>query len=264
MAEMLVFVVMSALFVCLVQMTWIGFAPTAAVSWSCGQRELPMAEDYQTEKPYRARRAPERAHYDHETVHAILDEGLVAHIGYVGPVGSNAVPHVIPIFYARRGEDILFHASSKSGLALAAQAGVEMCATVTLIRSIVYARSGFHHSMKFRSVCAHGTPSLLEGDEKLAALDFMIDRLEPDRSNHLRPMNDQELKATHVVCLPLDQVVAKVSEGDAPNEEPEDLDWPVWAGVVPVNTVFGVPNQHEPAVSDAGRPALNSAIFQKA
>lgn len=223
-----------------------------------------MSDVYQTVKPYRARRAPERAHYDRETVHSILDEGLVAHISYVGPVGGQAVPHVIPLFYARKGEDILFHASSKSGLGLAAQAGVEMCATVTLVRSIVYARSGFHHSMKFRSVCAHGQVSLITGDEKLAALDVMIDRLEPGRSGHLRPMNEQEIKATHVVRLPLTQVVAKVSEGDAPNEEPEDINWPVWAGIVPVDTVFGTPRQHEPSVSDAGRPELQGPIFKKA
>ena len=223
-----------------------------------------MADAYQTVKPYRARRAPERAHYDRETVHSILDEGLVAHISYIGPVGGQAVPHVIPLFYARRGEDILFHASSKSGLGLAAQAGVEMCATVTLIRSIVFARSGFHHSMKYRSVCAHGPVSLLRGDEKLEALDFMIDRLEPGRSAHLRPMNDQELKATHVVRLPLRDVVAKISEGNAPNEEPEDIDWPVWAGIVPVNTVFDAPLQHAPLMSDAGRPALQGPVFKKA
>ncbi|MAN63009.1 MAG: hypothetical protein CMI60_13810 [Parvibaculum sp.] len=138
-----------------------------------------------------------------------------------------------------------------------------MCATVTLIDSIVYARSGFHHSMKFRSVAAHGVTELVTGDEKLAALDFMVDRLEPGRAAHLRPMNDQEIKATHVVRLMLDQVTAKVSVGDAPNEEPEDLDWPVWAGIVPVMTVYGVPRQHDPSLSDAGRPALTGLIFRK-
>ncbi len=219
-----------------------------------------MSEVYDTKKPYRARRTPDRAHYDKATVHAILDEGLVAHVGYVGAAST---PVVIPIFYARRGEELLFHASSKSGLGLAAKEGAPMCATVTLVDSIVYARSGFHHSMKFRSVMAHGATELVTGDDKLAALDFMIDRLEPGRAAHLRPMNEQEIKATHVVRLPLDQVTAKVSVGDAPNEEPEDLDWPVWAGIVPVNTVFGVPRQHDPSVSDAGRPGLSGALFAK-
>jgi len=219
-----------------------------------------MSDAYATKKPYRARRTPDRAHYDTATVHGILDAGLVAHIGYVGGAGE---PHVIPIFYARRGDELLFHASSKSGLALAAKRGAEMCATVTLIDSIVYARSGFHHSMKFRSVAVHGPAEIVTGDDKLAALDFMIDRLEPGRSAHLRPMNDKEIKATHVVRLMLDQVTAKVSTGDAPNEEPEDLDWPVWAGIVPVNTAFGVPRQHEPAVSDAGRPDLAGPMFHK-
>ncbi len=220
-----------------------------------------MSDLYTTEKPYRARRTPERAHYDKATVHAILDEGLVAHVGYVGGIGDMGVLHVIPLFYARRDEDLLFHASSKSGLGLAAKKGADMCATVTLVDSIVYARSGFHHSMKFRSVAAHGPTELVTGDAKLAALDFMVDRLEPGRAAHLRPMNDQEIKATHVVRLKLDQVTAKVSVGDAPNEEPEDLDWPVWAGIVPVNTIYGVPRQHDPAVSEAGRPALTGPMF---
>lgn len=219
-----------------------------------------MSDLYATEKPYRARRTPDRAHYDKATVHAILDEGLVAHVGYVGTGGE---PHVIPTFYARRGGEFLFHVSSKSGLGLAAKKGADMCATVTLIDSIVYARSGFHHSMKFRSVAAHGPTELVSGHDKLAALDFMVDRLEPGRAARLRPMNDQEIKATHVVRLRLDQVTAKVSVGDAPNEEPEDLDWPVWAGIVPVTTVFGVPRQHDPSVSDAGRPALTGPLFRK-
>ncbi len=221
-----------------------------------------MSEAYQTKKPYKARRLPERAQYDRETVHAILDEGLVAHVGYSGPVGPDAVPHVIPIFYARRGEEFLFHASSKSGLGLAAAAGVEMCATVTLIDSIVLARSGFHHSMKYRSVAVHGPSVLLTGDDKIAALDFMIDRLEPGRAAHLRPMYDKEIKATHVVRLSLDQVTAKVSAGDTPNEEPEDMDWPVWAGIVKVHTMFGVPQQHAPAHSDAGYPQLKGPMYK--
>jgi uncharacterized protein len=219
-----------------------------------------MSEIYPTKKPYRARRTPDRAHYDHGTVHGILDEGLVAHVGYVGDGGEC---HVTPLFYARRGEELLFHASSKSGLALAANRGAEVCVTVTLIDSIVYSRTGFHHSMKFRSVAAHGPAEVVTGNEKLAALDFMVDRLEPGRSALLRPMNTQEIKATHVVRLMLDQVTAKMSVGEGPNEEPEDLDWPVWAGVVPIDTVFGVPVQHDPSLSDAGRPRLTGPLFRK-
>lgn len=223
-----------------------------------------MSEEYQTEKSYRARRAPQRAHYDRETVHAILDEAMVAHVGYIGP-GATAddvpVPQVIPVYFARRGDELLFHASSKSGLGRAAEAGAEMCATVSLIDAIVYSRTGFHHSMRYRSVAAHGPVALIEGDEKAAALDFMIDRLQPGRAALLRPMNAQELKATHMVRLPLGQVTAKVSGGVAPNEEPEDLDWPVWAGSVTVKTVFGAPAVHEPAVSDEGRPDLSGPMF---
>ena len=125
-----------------------------------------MSDAYQTRKPYRARRAPQRAHYDRATVHGILDAAPVAHIGYVGADGDAAVPQVIPIFFARRGEDVLFHASSKSGLARAAESGLRMCATVSLIDAIVYSRTGFHHSMRYRSVAVHGTALLLPDGEK--------------------------------------------------------------------------------------------------
>jgi len=213
-----------------------------------------MSEHYRTRKPFRARRAPARAHYDEAIVHGILDEGLVAHIAYVAHDEEAARPVVIPVYYARRGDEFLFHASTKSGLGLAARQGVSMCATVTLLDGIIYARSGFHHSMNYRSVVLHGVPVLLAGDEKLEALDFMVDRLVSGRSAQVRPMNVKEIKATCVVALRLEQVVAKVNAAEAPNEEPEDLDWPVWAGIVPVHTVAGVAQQHAPCLSEAGRP----------
>ncbi|MEQ9520292.1 MAG: pyridoxamine 5'-phosphate oxidase family protein [Parvibaculum sp.] len=213
-----------------------------------------MSEIYPTKKPFRARRVPKRAHYDEATVHSVLDEGLVAHVAYVADDEDGPRPVVIPVYYARRGEEFLFHASTKSGLGLAVKAGMAMCASVTLLNGIIYARSGFHHSMNYRSVVLHGTPSILTGDEKLAALDYMVDRLVPGRAAHVRPMSAKEIKATLVVSLPLLQVVAKVNAAEVPNEEPDDLTWPVWAGIMPVHTLLGVPQQHAPCVSDEACP----------
>ncbi|MFT6491029.1 MAG: nitroimidazol reductase NimA-like FMN-containing flavoprotein [Parvibaculaceae bacterium] len=184
-------------------------------------------DSYSPDKKFRFKREADKAHYDHETVHGILDEGFVAHLGY----GAEAGPQVIPTYYVRDGERLLIHVSSKSGMARAAKAGVPMCATVTLLDGLVMARSGFHHSMLFRTVCVHGTPTLLEGDDKHRALDLMVERLSPGRAALARPANTQEFKATLVFALPLEQVVAKVSAG-GPNDDAADLELPIWAGQV--------------------------------
>lgn len=213
-----------------------------------------MSEIYSTAKPYRARRLPKRAHYDAATVHPILDEGLVAHVAYVADDEVGPRPVVIPVYYARVGERFLFHASSKSGLGLAIKAGTPLCATVTLVDGIIFARSGFHHSMNYRSVVLHGAPEMLAGEAKREALDLMVDRLASGRGAQVRPLNAKELKATIVASLPLANVVAKVNAATAPNEEPADLDWPVWAGIVPVETRLGHGVQHAPCLSDVARP----------
>lgn len=197
------------------------------------QADVPPAlpeENYSPDKKFRFKREADKARYDHKTVHAILDEGLVAHLGY----GADAGPQVIPTYYVRDGESLLIHVSSKSGMARAAKAGTAMCATVTLLDGLIMARSGFHHSMLFRTVSIHGTPTLLDGDDKHRALDLMVERLSPGRAALARPANAQEFKATLIFALPLEQVVAKVSDG-GPNDDTADLDLPIWAGQVRFN-----------------------------
>ena len=188
----------------------------------------------------RVRRLPARASYDVETVHAILDAGLVCHVGFV----EGDRPIVIPTAYARVGDAVVFHGSSKSRTLLAAVGGADLCISVVLIDGLVLARSAFHHSINYRSVVLFGRATeIAEPERKLAALEAFTERLYPGRWAAVRAPNAQELKATVVLELPLREAVAKVRTG-GPIDDEEDMTWPVWAGVVPLALAPGAP---EPA-----------------
>ncbi|HEX3541086.1 MAG TPA: pyridoxamine 5'-phosphate oxidase family protein [Acidimicrobiales bacterium] len=180
------------------------------------------------------RRLPERGHYDRATVHAILDEGLVAHLGLSTPEG----PRVLPTTYARVGETVYVHASVANRFFRAAS-GEAICFAVTLLDGLVLARSAFHHSMNYRSVVVYGTATAVTDDgEKRAALDAIVDRVAPGRAAAARPPTDTELRSTLVLSLPLVEVSAKVRTG-GPSDDEADLSWPVWAGVIPLHLSSG-------------------------
>jgi uncharacterized protein len=185
------------------------------------------------------KRRPDRGRYDRDQVHAVLDEGLVAHVGLATPEG----PVVIPMLYARDGDRLLLHGSTASRL-LRGGKGTEMCVTVTLVDGLVLARSAFHHSMNYRSVVVFGqATAVADPDERRAALGVLVEHIVPGRTEETREPNDKELRSTLVLALPLDEASVKVRTGP-PIAEDEDHDLPHWAGVVPVTTVFGEP---EPA-----------------
>ncbi len=192
--------------------------------------------DYDTLAAHRVRQSAARAHYDRETVHAILDAGYVAHVAFMGDAG----PVALPMYYVRDGERVLVHASRKSRFMRKLCEGAPLCFTVTLIDGLVMARSAFHHSMNYRSVMVHGQGTVLPASEKLAALDLFVERVEAGRSATTRRADAQELKATDVLAIPLEQVVAKVRTG-GPIDDAEDLALPVWAGVIPLTLVAGAP-----------------------
>ncbi|WP_421861570.1 pyridoxamine 5'-phosphate oxidase family protein [Parvibaculum sp.] len=192
--------------------------------------------DYQTSEPFRVRQAPKRAAYDRETVHAILDAGYAAHVAFVTEAG----PVALPMFYVRDGESVLVHGSRKSRFMRLLGAGLPVCLTVTHVDGLVLARSAFHHSMNYRSVMAHGVPEIVPEEEKARALDLFTRRVREGRSLEARPANAQETKATAVLRLALAEVVAKVRTG-GPLDDAEDMDLPVWAGVIPVQMTFGEP-----------------------
>ena len=192
------------------------------------------------------RRLPERGSYDPASAYAILDEGLVCHVGLSTPEG----PVVIPMLYARDGDRLLLHGSVASRLLRgAAGEGAQVCVTVTLIDGLVLARSAFHHSMNYRSVVVFGQAQRIDDPaEKLAALEVLVEALVPGRTADARRPSDVELRQTMVLALPLQELSVKVRDGGA-KDEPEDLDLPVWAGVLPLPVVPGtaVPDPLQPA-----------------
>ncbi|MFJ5548899.1 pyridoxamine 5'-phosphate oxidase family protein [Streptomyces sp. NPDC093225] len=194
-------------------------------------------------------RSPQRAAYDHETVHAILDQGYVCHLGFV----RDGAPVVLPTLYGRVGRTLYVHGSTGSrpvrmaaGDAQGAspegrEPGLPVCLTVTHVDGLVLARSAFHHSMNYRSVVVHGTAhQVTDEEERRTALDALVDQVVPGRSADSRPADKKELAATAVLRLDLSEVSAKIRTG-GPNDDAEDLALPYWAGVVPVAPAYGVP-----------------------
>jgi len=177
----------------------------------------------------RVKRTPKRGHYDRPTIDAILDEALICHVGFE----VEGQPYVIPTLHARVGDRLYLHGSSASRMLRQAASGARLCATVTLFDGLVLARSVFNHSVNYRSVVVFGTATLVDEDEKLHAVHALAEQLAPGRWDEARQPSQQELKATSIVSLPLDEASAKVRTGREEDDE-EDLDLPVWAGVVPV------------------------------
>ena len=184
----------------------------------------------------RVRRKPDRGRYERDVILSILDAGLVAHVGYV----VDGQPYVIPTFYWRDGDRVYWHGSAASRMIRTIESGSPVCLTVSLLDSIILARSGFNHSADYRSVVVVGTAEPVTGEEKVRALDRFVDFLVPGRAAELRPMTEKELKQTAVVVLSLDEASAKV-RGAGLGEDPGDETWPVWAGVLPVRLAFGSP-----------------------
>ncbi|MGD6746854.1 pyridoxamine 5'-phosphate oxidase family protein [Streptomyces sp. BH106] len=200
-------------------------------------QEQPAASYERTDRTTPTR-AKERAAYDHALVHSILDETYLCHLGFV----RDDAPVVLPTLYARVGERLYVHGSTGSRpLRMAGQQdpGLPVCVTVTHVDGLVLARSAFHHSINYRSVVVHGTAhQVTDAKEKRLALDAIVDHVVAGRAADSRAANAKELAATAVLRIDLSEVSAKVREG-GPNDEPEDMDLPHWAGVVPVQRGYG-------------------------
>ncbi len=184
----------------------------------------------------RIRRLPDRAIQDVEAIYSILDEAFVCHAAYV----TEGRPVVIPTLYARDAHRLLLHGSNSMGLARAARAGSPLSVAITHVDGLVVARSAFNSSANYRSVVVHGMGRLLDGEEKSAALDIVIDKILPGRRADLRPSTEIEIAQTSVIELSLDEVSAKVRSG-GPGDDPEDMGLEVWAGVVPFRLEAGDP-----------------------
>ncbi len=182
------------------------------------------------------KRQPDRARYDAEAVHAVLDAAPMGHLGFV----VDGQPFVIPMLYGRVDDAVFLHGSVASRLVRTTAGGVPVCLTVTLVDGLVLARSAFHHSMNYRSAVVFGTAVTVEGDEKLVGLRAISDHLRPGRWQEVREPNDVELRQTSVLRLDVEEASAKARRG-GPIDEPEDLALPVWAGVLPCEMVWGTP-----------------------
>jgi len=190
------------------------------------------------------KRLPERGSHEREAIDAILDEALLCHLGVVDGEGR---PFVIPTIHARAGDVLYLHGSPASrALRTARDGGIDVCVTATLLDGLVLARSAFHHSMNYRSAVVYGRATKVEDPaEKVAALTALVEHVVAGRSEGCRPPDEQEVKGTLVLAVPLDEASAKVRTG-APLDDEADLGLPVWAGHVPLSIVAGEP------VADAG------------
>jgi uncharacterized protein len=193
----------------------------------------------------RVRRLPKRGVYEMETIHAILDEALICHVGFIAaspdaPDGAGA-PVVIPTIHWRDGNTLYFHGSAASRMLRSLRTGIEACVTVTLLDGLVLARSAFHHSMNYRSVVVFGTArEVTAREEKLRALDVLVEHVMKGRNKEVRAANEIELKQTLVLAMPLDEASAKIRTG-GPVDDEEDYALPVWAGVLPLTLTPGAP-----------------------
>lgn len=199
---------------------------------------------------HRVERTKARARYDGEAIHAILDAGLIAHVGF----SIDGQPFVIPMLYARDGETILLHGSIASRLVNALGAGIPACISVTHVDGLVLARSHFNHSVNYRSVVAFGLAKLVaDPDEKVAALAHIVDTLVPGRAAESRAPDRNELAATNVLRFEIEDASAKIRSGGVKGDD-ADLALPHWAGVVPLAPMCGVPIPDEALAGDIALP----------
>ena len=201
----------------------------------------------QTTERTTLRRKKERGRTDRALLDAILDEALIAHVGFTASHG----PVVLPMTYARVGDALYLHGAAGNALLRAAADGVDVCVTVTLLDGLVLARSAFHHSMNYRCAVLFGRAQrVTDGDELQTMSAALVDRMAPGRSSDVRRPTDEELRATLVIRLSIGEASVKVREG-GPIDDDEDLSLPVWAGVVPMRLVAGAAER-----DDAGVPGL--------
>jgi nitroimidazol reductase NimA-like FMN-containing flavoprotein (pyridoxamine 5'-phosphate oxidase superfamily) len=191
---------------------------------------------YPITKENKVRQLDEKARYDRETIHGLLDAGLVAHVAFV----QDGQPVVVPMIYGREGETVFLHGARKSRVVRLLEQTERACLNVTLLDAIVLARSSFNSSMNYRSVTVFGKPRLLESEEgKLHAMRVISEHTMPGRWDELRAPHDREVKMTGVIALEIESGSAKVS-AKMPDDDPEDYDIPVWAGILPLTTATGM------------------------
>jgi nitroimidazol reductase NimA-like FMN-containing flavoprotein (pyridoxamine 5'-phosphate oxidase superfamily) len=201
----------------------------------------------------RVRRKAERGRYDRASIDAILDEGLVAHVGFTGSDGIC----VLPMVYGRIGDRLYLHGAVGNAMLRAMSEGVDVCVTITLVDGLVLSRSAFHHSVNYRSLVVMGRADVVDdAEERERALRAVVEHAIAGRSDECRGPSPSELRSTRVLALPLVEASAKVRTGP-PIEEDADLALPYWGGVVPIETTFGAPVPDDYVAAGVTPPRLD-------
>jgi nitroimidazol reductase NimA-like FMN-containing flavoprotein (pyridoxamine 5'-phosphate oxidase superfamily) len=186
----------------------------------------------------RVRRGPTKGRYDRASIDGVLSRGLLAHVAFF----DGRDPCCIPMLYAQLGDRIYIHGSTASRAIRALAGGAAACVTVTIVHGLVLARSAFEHSANYEAVMAFGTFEPVDAEpERLAAFEAFTEKLLPGRWAEVRPPNAQELKATQILAMEIDEASAKVRTGPPDDDESPDAELATWAGVVPIVSSYGKP-----------------------
>lgn len=216
-----------------------------------------MTKTYPINKQNKVRQLKEKAHYDEDTVHRILDAGLVAHVAF----NQDGSPVVVPMIYGREGDTLYLHGARKSRVIRMLEQTGQACVNVTLLDALVLARSSFNSSMNYRSVTVFGRPRLLDSSaEKLHAMRIISEHTMPGRWSELRDPHDREVKMTGVIALTIDSASAKIS-AKMPDDDEEDYDIPVWAGILPLASTLGT-LQDDGRLMDGVKPSAAMLSLQ--
>lgn len=206
------------------------------------------------------KRAPARGNYDRKTVYQILDESLIANIAFTTEHG----PVLIPMMFARDGDELLFHGATTSRLMQVLTGGESVCLSVTIVDGLVLAKSLFHHSMNYRSVTCYGRGhEVTKPEDRLQALEKISDKTMPGRWTDSRQPSEKEMKATRIAAITIESASAKVRTGP-PVEDADDVSLPYWSGVVPLRTIADSPVACQEHSSDVEIPGyLSEWVSQK-
>ncbi|HZS44527.1 MAG TPA: pyridoxamine 5'-phosphate oxidase family protein [Blastocatellia bacterium] len=204
------------------------------------------------------KRLPARGTYDRETVYKILDEAVVCHVGF----SVDGQPYVIPTGFGRIDDKLYIHGSAASRMLRSIEDGINVCVTITLIDGLVLARSAFHHSFNYRSVVVLGTAHAVDDSaEKMTALHTFTDHVMPGRWQQVRIPTEAEMKATLVLCLPMEEVSAKIRTGP-PIDDEDDYSLPIWAGVLPLSLTPSEP-VNDPKLNPGLEPPANVKNYSR-
>ena len=218
-----------------------------------------MSDSYSVDSRNKVKRIPKRGHYDRETVHQVLDASFLCHIGFV----VDGQPYVIPTSYGRKGDTLYLHGASTSRMLVALEKqALPICITVTHLDGIVVARSTFNSSMNYRSAVVFGKGELVEGEEKMEALEIITENILKGRWEEARAPKPNEMKATSVLKVTIEQASAKIRTGGVGEEKADEV-LPIWAGIIPIKQVYETPVADKALAETTAIPESVQRIFAK-